>query len=272
MPRFLLCLALAGTFFLPPLAARAQKVALPVTFHRQEHSLSCEVASLKTALKIFGIEVSEAELISRLPFDATPKSPGVWGDPNKGFVGNINGTMLGTGYGVYAGPIAQIANRYVRAEILNSATPQDIAKAISAGRPVIMWGYYGSGAPSSWQTPAGTPVKAVNGEHTRVVFGYDGPARNPTRFYLMDPITGSFSLAAAEFLRNWNSLDNMALVLSPRWVRLPGGIKIWEIDQSGTRHWVTSWSAFVRRGGSKEAVVTLPQSELNTYPEGAEIN
>src|SRR5262245_9197550 len=54
---------------------------LEVKWHRQEHSLSCEIAALKMALSAQGIEVPESELIGRLRFDVTPRANGVWGDP-----------------------------------------------------------------------------------------------------------------------------------------------------------------------------------------------
>ncbi len=82
-----------------------------VAFHRQEHALSCEIASLKMALSYYGVDVSETQLISELPVDTPgPRQPGnIWGDPEKGFVGNIDGTMPNSGYGVYEKPIASVA-------------------------------------------------------------------------------------------------------------------------------------------------------------------
>jgi hypothetical protein len=66
-------------------------VLLPALFHKQEHALSCEAATLKMALSVFGADVSESEILKYLPYDKTPKKNGVWGDPNKGFVGKVDG-------------------------------------------------------------------------------------------------------------------------------------------------------------------------------------
>ena len=50
-------------------------VKLDVPYHKQEHSLSCEVASLLMALKYRGIDVTESELIQQLPIsDPGPRS------------------------------------------------------------------------------------------------------------------------------------------------------------------------------------------------------
>ena len=70
-------------------------VQLPIRFHRQEHSLSCEVATLKMALQAHGVEVPESELVKNLAYDPTPKRNGVWGDPHKGFVGDIGFHIVG---------------------------------------------------------------------------------------------------------------------------------------------------------------------------------
>lgn len=123
---------------LTPLPQPTAQIDIP--FHRQEHSLSCEIASLRTALLAYGLDVPESELLRRLPFDRTPKSVGVWGDPNKGFVGNVDGKMFMTGYGVYWDPIASLSQQWKRAEVVRNATPQELAQHILAGRPVIVWG------------------------------------------------------------------------------------------------------------------------------------
>ena len=73
-------------------------IKLAVAYHRQEHGLSCEVASLLMALNYKGIEVTENELIRQLPVsDPGPRQKdNTWGDPNLGFVGNIDGIMPNT--------------------------------------------------------------------------------------------------------------------------------------------------------------------------------
>lgn len=254
----------------------AQQTSINLDEHRQEHSLSCEIATLKMALSAHDISVPESELISYLAFDSTPKSSGVWGDPNKGFVGSIDGQMLVDGYGVYWDPIAAVGKKYAQTEILKNGSVQQLAQQIKNGNPVIIWGYYGSTQKNfSWQTPQGKAIQAVDGEHTRVVYGFDGPVSNPTRFYLIDPATGRFSWSTAELMNNWNSLNRMGVIVSPQsqWLREIGGTKIWEIDtDKNIRRWVTSWQTFTNRGGAAHLVVNTAKEKLLKYTVGSSIN
>src|SRR3989344_212777 len=215
-----------GALELPPVAVRSfgrvagvvaagvpMDVQLPVAWHRQEHSLSCEVAALKMALNHAGVAVSEAELIARLPVDPTPKRSGVWGNPNKGFVGNIDGKMLADGYGVYWGPIAELGGSFRRTEILRNSTAAEVGRHVAEGRPVIVWGYSGRYQPVAWRDAAGNVVQAVDGEHARVVTGFRGPASAPTHFALLDPIFGELTWTVEKFMENWTSLGRHGVVV-----------------------------------------------------------
>ncbi|MDZ4225328.1 MAG: C39 family peptidase [Candidatus Andersenbacteria bacterium] len=157
---FIVAVSLTVGATLAPRVLHADSMRLPITFHRQEHSLSCEIATLKMVLGIHGIDVAEAELIAKLPFDLTPRDSGRWGNPNKGFVGNIDGRMLVDGYGVYWDPIARIGAQYAETTVLEDGSPQELAQHVAAGNPVIIWGYYGQRKAYSWLTPDGTPIKA----------------------------------------------------------------------------------------------------------------
>lgn len=212
--------------WLPPVAVRgvgrvaglmstsaALEVELPIPLHYQEHSLSCEVAALKMALDYFGAGVPESELIKHLPFDPAPKSNGVWGNPNRGFVGNIDGRMLVDGYGVYWEPIAALGARYRRTAVLRGTSAANLAQHIAAGRPVIIWGYFGRGQPHTWRTREGQIIQAVNGEHTRLVTGFSGPSDKPTHFALLDPIFGRLVWPTETLLRNWDALGRHAVVV-----------------------------------------------------------
>jgi len=272
---------------LPPVAVRSlgrvagtmsvggtMTVQLPVAFHRQEHSLSCEVATLKMALGALGEDVSESELISFLPFDTTPKANGVWGNPHRGFVGDIDGTMFGNGYGVYWEPIAELGLRWRRTEVLTGSSAAEVAQHLAAGRPVIVWGYFGRGRPGSWLTVEGTRIQAINGEHTRVVTGFSGPVDAPTSFALIDPITGPAVWSTGKFMENWGSLgySGVAVYGQPRWVRAVGFGRVWEISRDGTtRHWVRSWADFVASGGYREAIVAVDEQELLEYKRGSDV-
>jgi uncharacterized protein YvpB len=188
-------------------------IKLDVPYHKQERSLSCEVASLKMVLNYYGIPVTESELIDKLAFDKTPKRRGVWGDPSVGFVGSITGKMGTTGYGVYNGPIAELAKTWKHAEAVSNLTAQDVANHLLNDRPIVAWGYFGRGKQLSWSTPTGKKIYAINGEHARVVTGFIGSAENPEGFIVLDPIYGELYWDTEQFLKNFASFDNSAVVV-----------------------------------------------------------
>ena len=256
------------------LSTGSSTVELPVAFHRQEHSLSCEIATLKMALALYGTEVSETELINALPFDPTPKGGGIWGDPNKGFVGDIDGRMLVDGYGVYWDPIAKVGMKYKRTSVLRNSNAAAVAAHIAAGRPVIVWGYFGRYKAYSWTSSSGTPVRAVNGEHTRIVTGFSGPVSAPTSFTIIDPIYGPAQWSTAKFVENWTSLGQHGVVVypEPRWVRVKDNPRVWEISEDGTtRHWVRSPAILYARGGSMDLVLAIDNAQIVRYRIGNEI-
>lgn len=248
----------------PP--AQAQTTTLPTPFHKQEHPLSCEIATLKMALSTHGIHIPENELLSRLTFDPTPKQKGIWGNPHQGFVGNIDGRMLISGYGVYWDPIAKLAANYAHTQHISNGTATDLATHITAGNPVIIWGYFGSGKIYSWKTPQGTPINAVDAEHTRIVYGFDGPVHAPTHFQVIDPIFGRSTWTTKKLMDNWASFNHAGLaVTQPRFVRLPKDHKIWELNPNGTRRWITNWPALHARGGRAEMVINIDEKEIIKY-------
>ncbi len=231
---FILLLAMVGVATAasvnPGVARRANKVRyalarkpaptikLPIAFHRQEHSLSCEIAALKMALNFKGIKVTESDLLAQLPFDQTPKSglPGqrsVWGDPDQGFVGDINGKMPATGYGVHWGPINHLASQYRPSEIIVGWSPTQIAQELMGGNPVIMWGVAGNRPRRIyWNTPDGKLVRAAIIEHTRVITGFSGPVDKPSGFYTMDPVYREIYYPVGKFYANWEYLDVYGVV------------------------------------------------------------
>lgn len=268
-------LVVIGTWLLPASVALAQQVAVPITWHRQEHSLSCETATLQMALGTHNIAVTEDELITHLTFDPTPRSNGVWGDPYTGFVGSIDGRMLQTGYGVYWDSIAALGKHYAHTQVITNGSATVLAQQVAAGNPVIIWGHSGNPTGTTWQTPAGKTIQGINGEHTRVVYGFDGTVKNPTRFYLMDPDTGQHTWLTAELMSNWGSFQHSGVVVfpkKPRWVRVPGETKVWEINREGSlRQWVTTWARLVTRDGAGD-IAPIDLKSLAAYRVGQAID
>jgi hypothetical protein len=100
-----------------PHSGRVEEHKLPLVFLKQERELSCEASALRMALRFQGVDLSESELVARMPFDRTPRtrhSPAaldVWGDPDQGFVGDMDGKMGETGYGIHWNGVAALARR-----------------------------------------------------------------------------------------------------------------------------------------------------------------
>lgn len=192
-------------------------VLLPVKFDKQDHALSCEVATLKMALAYRGVEVDEFELIQKVGFDPAQKtkSNGVftWGDPQKAFVGNIDGKMFVTGYGVYWLPIARVANDYRYSIAFEQWSEANLIRELEYGNPVVIWGYLGSGKPISWQTEDSKEIRAVSYEHTFVVHGFAGTLQEPTGYFVIDPIYGKTFFSRETFIKKWDALGRSGVVV-----------------------------------------------------------
>lgn len=189
---------------------------ISVPFYRQKHALTCEVAALKMALNYYGINVTEDELIKKIAF-ATKKAmskENIWGDPDLGFVGNIDGSIFdGTGYGVYHKPIYDLAARYRPSYIMQNAELSEVLEEVKNGNPVVVWGLLSKSKPIVWRTENGKEVEGHPGEHARVVTGFYGTVKNPAVVILMDPIYGKVRIPKNKFLADWKIMDNRAVVI-----------------------------------------------------------
>ncbi len=89
----------------------------------QDYSLSCEIAALRILLDRFDIRVTESEIFARIPQYPYVYSGGIWGDPDREFVGYYTGGQTRqTGYGVYERPLADYVDTLdLHTEIINMA-------------------------------------------------------------------------------------------------------------------------------------------------------
>lgn len=184
--------------------------------HHQEHNLSCEVASLRSALLYRGIGVSEAELIRQQPVSKPLEfKNGVWGDPSKGYVGDIDGSQPRlTGYGIYWQPIAELARKYRPAESFRHVDWPFIKTNVLSGNPTIVWGNYNQNPQTLiWKTSQGAGVLGFIGEHTYIVLGWEGDPNHPDKIILLDPMRGRLTMSFADFMQNWSYLDYSGVVV-----------------------------------------------------------
>lgn len=189
---------------------------IPIPFHPQEHALTCETAALRMALNYYGTKVTEDKLLESLHFDTRKaKSPeGIWGDPEIGFVGDVNGSVFkGTGYGVYDKPILDLALKYRPSFVMENAKLEEVLEEVKNGHPVIVWGLLSRRKPIVWKTKDGKVIEAHPGEHARVVTGFYGTTSNPTKIILMDPIYGKIRMSKEQFLSDWKVMKNKTVAV-----------------------------------------------------------
>ncbi|PIV90404.1 hypothetical protein COW46_02755 [Candidatus Gracilibacteria bacterium CG17_big_fil_post_rev_8_21_14_2_50_48_13] len=190
---------------------------LDVPYFKQERSLSCEMASLRSLLAYYGTEVEESMLISMLGVtEPLEYLDGIWGDPQIAFVGNINGTQSGkTGYGVYWKPTARVAQAFYPAiDWFENGSLRTLTESIDAGHPVLIWSVVaakGGFQEISWTTPTGVKIVGFNGEHSWVVVGYAGPTDAPTSFSILDPYFGPKTVTAQELEKGWSRFDRSGI-------------------------------------------------------------
>ncbi len=188
-------------------------VLLNIAWDRQDRALSCEAAALKMALAGKGVRVSEDDIMARVGYDPTPRTPGGWGDPDVAFVGEINGAQNTTGYGVHWDPIARAASAWRPARVVSGISLQEAARQLEAGNPIVIWGVQGAAYADPWVTPAGRTINAWKGEHARTLIGFRGSVDNPTSFIINDPIAGRLTWSAAKLRSDWSKFGFHGVVV-----------------------------------------------------------
>ena len=136
-------------------------------------------------------------------------------NPHKGFRGSISGAWGGTtNYGVYAEPILAVLRQNGFGHSYLFYGGQGALQAeIAAGHPVVTW-ISGTWGPSSRVTKvdtAGDRYSLIPHEHAITAYGYDDAG-----VWVMDPgVAEKYHVSWAKFLRGWNAIDGMALVVAP---------------------------------------------------------
>ncbi|MES2622845.1 MAG: C39 family peptidase [Patescibacteria group bacterium] len=188
---------------------------LKVPYYHQQYPNSCEAASLRMALAYKGILKNDIQIVTQFTYKPTIKDykNNIWTDPQKQYVGfvDIAGRPNG-GYGVYGLPVLKAVQAFGRTGEYatgTAITAQFLTKELDAKNPVVIWGYTSfREAPYTWKTTDGTIVKAMQGEHARLVVGYKGTAAKPVGFYVHDPFTGK----ANEYWTTAKLMDHMQKV------------------------------------------------------------
>jgi uncharacterized protein YvpB len=198
-----------------PTSLQKEKILLDVPLLKQMDAPrlynGCEVTSLAMLLQFHGLSVTKNELATKITRVPLNYQDGKKGNPNVGFVGNMED---GPGLGVYHEPIFKLAQSYVndRAEDLTKQPFSVVIDKLAAGSPV--WVIITSSfAPTSeiktWTTPQG-PVEVTFKMHSVVITGYDQES-----IFINDPYGGKNKKVNKEnFIKAWEQMGSQAIVIN----------------------------------------------------------
>lgn len=171
--------------------------------HRQSMPLSCEARSAVDWAAYFGVEIDEKSFFDGLP---------IHDNPDKGFVGDVNGSwgqIPPKDYGVHAGPVAQRLREFdLQAKHTRHMTLEELKTEIAAGRPVILWvvGHVSRGTPVPYTGSDGEETIVAKFEHTVIAIGY-----TQTKIIVLDGAK-EYNIYQGEFMKSWNVLENQAIL------------------------------------------------------------
>ncbi|WP_257350897.1 C39 family peptidase [Pseudalkalibacillus decolorationis] len=190
---------------------------VPLISQQPELARGCEVTSLAMMLQYAGVNVDKMTLAEQVKKDPTPYSEKdgnvYFGNPNTGFVGNMY-TFSEEGYGVYHGPIAQLAEQYLPNRVVDftGSSFETIYQYLDEGKPVwVINNTWFDIVPSeywqTWQTPAG-PIEVTMKEHSVLVTGYDDEY-----IYFNDPLANmkNRKISKEKFKRGWEQMGSQAI-------------------------------------------------------------
>jgi uncharacterized protein YvpB len=170
----------------------------------------CEVTSLAMILNYSGYHVTKTDLANNIARVPLTYQNGLKGNPNVGFVGNME---VGPGYAVYNGPIYNLARKYAGDEVVNLTNHPftDLLARVDQGEPV--WVITTSSfAPVSdfttWKTPQGT-IRITFSEHSVVITGYDA-----NYIYINNPYgQKNQRVNRSSFEKAWVQMGSQAIVI-----------------------------------------------------------
>lgn len=189
---------------------------VPIIAQKPELDNGCEVTSLAMLLQYAGVDVDKMALAEEIRKDDTPVvydeagSIQSWGNPEKGFVGDITGNQIG--FGVYTGPVLELLNQYLsgRGKDLSGQPFEALLEKIDEGKPVIVWVTSEFEVPeefTEWESGSGT-IKITFDEHAVLLVGYDD-----TFCYINNPYNGKKNqqVNKENFTEVWDSMGSMAI-------------------------------------------------------------
>jgi uncharacterized protein YvpB len=171
----------------------------------------CEVTSLAMVLNFNGMKVTKNQLATKITRVPLEYQDGTNGNPNVGFVGNMED---GPGLGVYHEPIYSLAKSYMGSRV-QDLTKQPFSAVIEkVGQGLPVWVITTTSfAPTSeintWSTRQG-PVDITYKMHSVVITGYDAES-----IYINDPYgTKNKKVNRENFMKAWEQMGSQAVVVN----------------------------------------------------------
>jgi uncharacterized protein YvpB len=220
-----------SAFLIEPTEELPKEVSLKIQSIKPQNTLGSSFASLQMALKKYEIDTSQQELLEQVS-KAEPlekKFLGdkiIWGNPNKGFVGDINGSLVGpkksqksqrfgTGWGVNNGPITELAQKFrPLSQEVDSADLLQVKKSLSEGFPVLIWYVREDALQEDLEITTPDEKKIIFSQtQVAVLDGYFLDQNGETNYKLVDPDFGEFNLSEADFLKQWGKAFNDIVIV-----------------------------------------------------------
>ncbi|OOB77124.1 MAG: hypothetical protein BEN18_11335 [Epulopiscium sp. Nuni2H_MBin001] len=180
----------------------------------------CEVTSLAMMLNYYGVNVDKVTLAYEVKKDTTEyqildNGKIYYGNPYDGFVGDMY-SLQTRGYGVYHGPIYELANNYLEGRVVDitGANFDEVIQFLSRGYPIwaVTNGTYSSLPDSEfeiWHTPTGI-VKITKRMHAVVLTGYENDI-----LFINDPLSNmpNREVNLRNFQQSWEQMGHQAIVI-----------------------------------------------------------
>ncbi|SNZ14440.1 Uncharacterized protein YvpB [Terribacillus aidingensis] len=171
----------------------------------------CEVTSLAMILLYAGFDVTKNELAEQIPYVPLQYGNGLRGDPNEGFVGDM---QSGPGLGVYHGPIMNLAKKIAGDKAVDktgSSVEEAIYEPLDQGNPVWIVttsSFTQTDDMESWETPNGK-ADVTYSVHSVAVTGY-----TEDRVFLNNPYGQKNQEVDREnFEKAWKQLGSQAIYI-----------------------------------------------------------
>lgn len=209
-----------GVYWIPPTGivynfGSAVMLDVPARNQFPELKNGCEAVAAQMMLEKYGITLDKLEFAGEIPKDDTQMQKAgeditVWGDPEKGFVGDITGQSYG--YSIYPKPLSKFLRNYVENPVdLTGVEPQTLEKYIRGGNPVVAWvtvNFKDRDSNEIWMTPSGKMVKGSFNTHAMTMVGFD-----ENHYYFNDPYTGAknYKVTKQRFYEVWSAMGKKAI-------------------------------------------------------------